>query len=78
MDAAAITALCAGIVTIITAITTLLVTVRTSKKVDVVRDQTNGHLTLATARIEQLTAGLTDNNVAVPPSPLVVPVEPPT
>lgn len=77
MDPATITALAGAIVTVLAALTTLFVTLGVGKKVDTVKDQTNGHLTLATARIEQLTAGLTDNNVPVPPSPLVPPVEPP-
>lgn len=75
MDAATVTALCAGIVTIITALTTLVVTLRTGKKVDVVSEQTNGHLTTAAARTEQLTAALTDAGVTVPVSP-VVPTSP--
>jgi hypothetical protein len=77
VDPATITALCAGIVTIITALTTLLITIGVGRKVDVVKDQTNGHLTVLTARNEQLTATLTDAAVPVPPPPPVVVTEPP-
>lgn len=76
MDAATITALCTGIVTIITALGTLLVSLRNGKKADVITDKVNGHLTQAAARTEQLTAALTDVGVPVPPSPVVVDVPP--
>lgn len=76
MDPATITALAGAIVTIITALATLIQSIRNGKKADVIADKVNGHLTLATARTEQLTAALTDNAIPVPPSPVVIAVDP--
>lgn len=76
MDAATITALAGAIVTILTAVATLIQSIRNGHKADVITDKVNGHLTLATARTEQLTAALTDSGVPVPPTPLIVDVPP--
>lgn len=72
MDAATITVLCTGIVSIITAIFAGLTSLRNGRKIDTVQGTVNGTLTASTVRNEQLTATLTDAGVPVPPHPVVI------
>ena len=77
MDAATITALCTGIVTIIAAVFAGLASLKTGKRVDEVHKTVNGQASVAAARTEQLTVALSDAGVPVPPSPPPPPPEPP-
>lgn len=69
MDPTAIAAWGAVIIAIIGAVFSGLASLRNGKKIDTVQTTVNGHTERAISRNEQLTAALTDANVAVPPSP---------
>lgn len=77
MDAATITALCTGIVTIIAAIFAGLTSLKNGKKIDVVQTAVNGNTAVREQRVAQLQETLIANDVPIPPTPAPPIEEPP-